>query len=131
MKTTFISLFMLILVVGLAAITQSVDFNNTTDLATYFNNSYAGSIGHTILCGNPSCCGTSLSACIYSSTGFISSVRLRPSLISSSCRSTRQRAFWMRYSLSDLICAATSSLIIFHRQKNSLELHVALKNAQE
>jgi len=38
MKTTLISLFMLLLIVSLAAVTQSVDFNNTSDLNTYFNN---------------------------------------------------------------------------------------------
>jgi|GEM_PF-5396206 len=54
MKTTLISLFMLLLVVSLAAVTQSVDFNNASDLATYFNvsntditNSASGGIGGT------------------------------------------------------------------------------------
>ncbi|PKN72165.1 MAG: hypothetical protein CVU50_08465 [Candidatus Cloacimonetes bacterium HGW-Cloacimonetes-3] len=54
MKTTVISLFMLLLAVSLAAVTQSVDFNNTSDLSTYFNvsntdlaNSTSGGIGST------------------------------------------------------------------------------------
>jgi hypothetical protein len=37
MKTTVISLFMLLLIVSLAAVTESVDFNNASDLNTYFN----------------------------------------------------------------------------------------------
>lgn len=41
MKTTLISLFMLILVISLSAISQSVNFDDTSDLSTYFNNSYA------------------------------------------------------------------------------------------
>ncbi len=40
MKTTLTCLIMLLLVVSLAAVTHSVNFDNTSDLSTYFNNSY-------------------------------------------------------------------------------------------
>lgn len=48
MKRTLISLFMLILVISLAAISQSVNFDDTSDLSTYFNNSYADVTNSTI-----------------------------------------------------------------------------------
>jgi hypothetical protein len=40
MKTTLISLFMLLLAVSLVAVIHTVNFDNTSDLSTYFNNSY-------------------------------------------------------------------------------------------